>query len=106
MIIITFKLITENDNDVPAIRGGNDIFNQKPSTKIKGVFFEQSIHYRISDSNSRRVTFCLILCVYDYYQLNNAFRSRTQIRDSFVEELSCRPFNYAVACAIVRRFVI
>jgi hypothetical protein len=86
-------------------RRGSYIFIEQSTTKINGIFFEHSIHYRISDLNSKRITYCLIRSVYDYYQLNNRFPTRAQLRDFFPVELSSRPCNYAVACAIVSRFV-
>lgn len=105
---MSFDLIVEsliNDNCIRTIRGCNYIFIKQSPTKIKGILFEQGIHYRISDLSSKRITFCLIRSVYDYYQVNSEFPTRAQLMNFHSNELSSRPCNYSVACSIVWRFV-
>jgi hypothetical protein len=92
-----------NDPIIPLLQGGNYKFIQVSSTKINGVTFENSIHYRISDTNSKRVTFELIRAVYDLYLLNNVLPTRAEMMLLFPFELCSRPCNYSVA--IVSRFI-
>lgn len=94
-----------HNSNIPTIRGRNYTFIEQVPTRINGILFEQSIHYRISDSNSKRITFNLIQSVYEHYQLNNEFPTRAQVNVSFSRELASRPCNYSVVLSIVSRFV-
>jgi hypothetical protein len=94
-----------HNSDIPTIRGRNYTFIEHSPTRINGILFEQSIHYRISDINSKRITFNLIESVYEHYQLNNELPTRAQVNDFYPKELASRPCNYSVACSIVNRFV-
>ncbi len=95
----------KHNPDIPTIRRRNYTFIEHSHTRINGILFEQSIHYSISDINSKRITFNLIKSVYDQYRQNNEFPTRAQVNVSFSRELATRPCNYSVACAIVNRFV-
>ena len=95
----------QNNPILPLQRGGTYEFIAKSSTKINGESFNQAIHYRISDSNSKRVTFELIRAVYDFYLLNNVFPTRAESMKLYPLELGPRPCNYSVALAIVSRFI-
>ena len=90
---------------LPLKSGGSYLFIAPSSTKINGVLFDQAIHYRISDSNTKYVTFQLIQTIYDFYRENKTFPSRPYLREQFPHELCPRPCNYTVALAIVRRFI-
>lgn len=90
---------------LPLKSGGSYFFICQSSTKVNGVLFEQAIHYRISDSNTKHVTFQLIRTVYNFYRENNSFPSRSYLREQFPHELCPRPCNYSVAIAIVARFI-
>jgi len=94
-----------NDPILPLLQGGNYTFIEPSSTRINGITFENALHYRISDTNSKRVTFELILAVYDFHLLNNAFPTRVELMQLFPYELRSRPCNYSVAVSIVRRFI-
>lgn len=94
-----------HNSNIPTIRRRNYTFIEHAPTRINGILFEQSIHYRISDINSKRITFNLIQSVYEHHQLNNEFPTRVQVNVSFSRELASRPCNYSVALSIVRRFV-
>ncbi len=105
---MTFDLVIQsllNNPILPLQRGGTYEFIAKSSTKINGESFNQAIHYRISDSNSKRVTFELIRAVYDFYLLNKAFPTKAAMMPLFPLELCSRPCNYSVAIAIVTRFI-
>jgi hypothetical protein len=95
----------QNNPILPLQRGGTYEFIAKSSTKINGESFNQAIHYRISDSNSKRVTFELIRAVYDFYLLNKAFPTKAAMMPLFPLELCSRPCNYSVAIAIVTRLI-
>jgi hypothetical protein len=94
-----------NDPILPLLQGGNYTFIEPSSTRINGITFENAIHYRISDTNSKRVTFELIRAVYDFHLSNNAFPTRAESMQLFPDELRSRPCNYSVAVSIVRRFI-
>lgn len=94
-----------NDPILPLIQGGNYTFIESSSTRINGITFTNAIHYRISDTNSKRVTFELIRAVYDFHLLNNAFPTRAELMQLFTDEIRSRPCNYSVAVSIVRRFI-
>jgi hypothetical protein len=105
---MNFDLILQsldNNPTFPLLHGGNYTFIEPSSTRINGITFENAIHYRISDTNSKRVTFDLIRAVYDFYLLNNVFPTRAELMQLFPLELSSRPCNYSVALAIVSRFI-
>lgn len=95
----------EKNPEIPLIRGGFDTFIGAALTKIKGNLIENAIHYRISDTNSKRVTFDLIQDIYAYYQIYGSFPSKDILNQSHIHELKSRPCNYSVACGIVGRFV-
>ena len=94
-----------NDPILPLLQGGNYTFIEPSSTRINGITFENAIHYRISATKSKRVTFEFIRAVYDFYILNNAFPTRVELMQLFPLELVSRPCNYSVALAIVSRFI-
>lgn len=105
---MTFDQIIQSLNDepiIPLLQGGNYTLIEPSSTRINGITFENAIHYRISATNSKRVTFEFIRSVYDFYLLNNTFPTRAEMMSLFPHELCSRPCNYAVALAIVCRFV-
>ncbi|MEN9742295.1 MAG: hypothetical protein RLZZ65_100 [Bacteroidota bacterium] len=85
--------------------GGLYLFIAPSSTKINGVLFDQAIHYRISDSNTKHVTFQFIRMVYNFYRENKSFPSRSYLREQLPHELCPIPCNYSVAIAIVTRFI-
>lgn len=105
---MTFDLVIQslrNSPNLPLLNGGNYTFIEPSSTRINGITFENAIHYRISNTNSKRVTFELIRAVYDFHLLNNAFPTRAELMQLFPDELRSRPCNYSVAVSIFRRFI-
>lgn len=105
---MTFDQIIQslhNDPIIPLLQGGNYTFIEPSSTRINGITFENAIHYRISATNSKRVTFEFIRSVYDFYLLNNTFPTRAEMMALFPHELCSRPCNYSIGCAIARRFI-
>jgi hypothetical protein len=105
---MTFELILqslETDPILTLLHGSQYEFITRSSTNINGRVIANAIHYRISDTNSKRVTFELIRAVYDFHLLNNAFPTRVELTQLFPLELGPRPCNYSVALAIVSRFI-
>jgi hypothetical protein len=105
---MTFELILqslETDPILTLLHGSQYKFISKASTRIDSKTFDYAIHYRISNTNSKRVTFELIRAVYDFYLLNKAFSTRAELMQLFPDELRSRPCNYSVALSIVRRFI-
>jgi hypothetical protein len=105
---MTYDLVIQSLNNnptLPLLQGGNYTFVDLSSTKINGITFKNAIHYRISETNSKRVTFELIRAVYDLYILNNTFPTRAEMMSLFPHELCARPCNHSVACPIVSRFI-
>jgi hypothetical protein len=105
---MTFELILqslETDPILTLLHGGQYEFITRSSTNINGRVIANAIHYRISDTNSKRVTFELIRAVYDFYLLNNVFPTRAESMKLYPLELGPRPCNYSVALAIVSRFI-
>lgn len=94
-----------DDPQIPLIRGGYDTFIEACDTKIDGKLIKNAIHYRISETNSKRVTFNLICSIYDYYQIHGTLPSKNFLNNIHIHELKSRPCNYSVALGIVRRFV-
>lgn len=95
----------EKNPEIPLIRGGFNTYIGAAQTKIKGIVVENAIHYRISETNSKKVTFNLIQEIYSYYRLYGTFPSKAILNQSHINELNSQPCNYSVACGIVRRFV-
>lgn len=93
------------DPQIPLIRGGYDTFIEASNTRINGMLIKNAIHYRISDTNSKRVTFNLIYSIYDYYQIHGTFPSKNFLILKHMHELKSRPCNYSVALGIVKRFI-
>ncbi len=105
---MTFDLILQSleaDPILTLLHGSQYEFITRSSTKINGRVIANAIHYRISDTNSKRVTFELIRAVYDFYLLNNVIPTRAEMMLLFPFELCSRPCNYSVAVAIVSRFI-
>lgn len=74
------------------------------TTKIKGRQFN-SISYKISDSNSKRVTKELLISVLNYYNENNKFPHTYWYKNKFEFEIKSRPCNKSVAENIIARII-
>ena len=90
---------------IPLFRGGEYIFIEATSTRINGVLFENAIHYRLSDSNSKRVTYELIDVVFLHLRNSGRLPTKATILTLFNYELTSRPCNYTIACSIAQRFI-
>ncbi len=95
----------ENNRDIPLLNGNNYHFIEASSTRINGENFQNAIHYRISERNSKRITFELINAVYVHLLNSSRLPTKATIRTLFHHELCSRPCNYTVACSIAQRFV-
>ena len=94
-----------DDPQIPLIRGGFYTFIQATDTRINGKLIKKAIHYRISGTNSKRVTYNLISSMCDHYQIHGTFPSKKILNHTHLYELKSRPCNYSVACGIVARFI-
>jgi hypothetical protein len=106
--IFNFKNILtslENNRAIPLLNGNYYYFIEASSTRINGDLFQNAIHYRIGDSNSKRVTFELIDAVYGHILNSGRLPAKSTIRALFHHELCSRPCNYRIACAIAQRFI-
>lgn len=93
------------DPQIPLILGGYYTFIEACDTKVDGKLIKKAIHYKISETNSKRVTFNLICSIYDYYQIHGTLPSKKNLKHIHMHELESRPCNYSVACGIVRRLI-
>ena len=66
------------------------------TTKLQGVIFD-SISYKISDGNIKRVTKELLIDVLDYYDANSEFPDNYWYKTKYDFELKSRPCNKLVA---------
>ena len=65
----------------------------------------RAIHYQISGSNSKRVTYELIDAVFHHLHSSKILPTKAMMRTLFHHELCSRPCNYTVACSIAQRFI-
>jgi hypothetical protein len=95
----------ENNRVIPLLNGNQYDFIEESSTRINGFFFKNAIHYRISDRNSKRITFELINAVYLHLLNSGILPTKATMCTLFHHELCSRPCNYTVACSIAQRFI-
>lgn len=95
----------EENPRIPLLRGGFDTFIGAAQTKINGKLIKNTIHYRISDTNLKKVTFDLIQEIYAYHKIYGTFPSKVILNHTHMHELKSRLCNYSVACGIVSRFI-
>lgn len=107
-IELTFHKVIQSLQEnplVPLFRGGHYTFIEAKSTRINGVLFEKAIHYQVSGSNSKRVTYELIDAVFHHLHSSKILPTKAMMRTLFHHELCSRPCNYTVACSIAQRFI-
>lgn len=95
----------ENNRDIPLLNGNHYHYIEVSSTRINGQHFQNAIHYRISDRNSKRITFELINAVYVHLLNSGRLPTKATMCTLFHHELCSRPCNYTVACSIAQRFI-
>jgi hypothetical protein len=93
------------DQKISLKRGGPYYYLRRVSTKINGKELKDSIEYRISDKNKKRVTLELIESIYNSYNQNGIIQERFELNESFKAELKSRPCNYSVAKFIVEQLI-
>lgn len=73
----------ENNRAIPLLNGNHYFFIEVSSTRINGVLFQNAIHYRISDSNSKRITFELIDAVFLHLLNSSRLPTKATMRTLF-----------------------
>lgn len=94
------------DNEQIPLRNRNfyTYLNSSP-TRINGALFFFALRYRISSTQTKRVTVNLIQSMYQHQLDHGDTPSKEEMRAQFPFELCSRPCNYAVAVYIAQKLI-
>ncbi len=91
--------------EIPLMRKGKYYtFIETTTTIVNEIFYDRSIHYRISDVNTKKITSLFIELTYEYYvQHKDTFPSRGwyEAHEILKYEYKSRPCNYSVVQGLI-----
>lgn len=102
LIVETFK----EGMNIPLIREGKYYtFIEISTTVINKIKYDNAIHYRISEMNTKKITKVFIELTYEYYinSSNNSFPNRSwyESHKLLKYEYKSRPCNYSVVKGLI-----
>jgi hypothetical protein len=98
------NLLVPNER-IPLLNGDFYTYLNPSPTRINGELFPLAFQYRISATQTKRVTINLIHAMYQHHLNNGVMPSKAEMLAQFPFELCSRPCNFTAAIYIIQKLI-